>query len=531
MQLVFRKVADIIREKELAEKNKNEPPIEFSDDHPVRKLISRFRKLSYTTTTSSATPDDDTEAIYHRGGGGGDQEAADVEVVGQAETGLLGGELPPSSVSFASSPRRQKHVATARKPSNVAQQQPPVVSKWNAALISLGENCRTFGRRSNNYWGEGGTEEEEGRSTAIGVVAERIAMRRRESVYPPYSENEAFENNEDPKEMERMNERASYSNLSFYKDIAAEEAKKKDERHDYDDQNLDFSSEVTDNGNSLNIHEKRPESRQNDENISDPKIKSKKFCKRIVDLSMRETKKENLKQLSVDVLRPRDESADKIYRIQENAGEEYKKDSRRKQTRYENDTNSDIAGYKGSGKTADPNLYLISSNLLDKHDDANLTLSKNLARQDPRTGLLPPKRENGLSVSHGSNFGTLVPAQRRMLKFLNNIKTNLHLEIEELHHRMDNIDQHLDLLTAILRPDKTAEAAGTAVQSAASSSTSPPADYYYYHRDWRSPGGECGVMAETSGCSYSVSTDVLSCASGVTSTTEIAVDDLANDDE
>ena len=46
LQLIFRKVADVKREKELAEKGKNDPPLELASDHPVRKLISRFRKIS-----------------------------------------------------------------------------------------------------------------------------------------------------------------------------------------------------------------------------------------------------------------------------------------------------------------------------------------------------------------------------------------------------------------------------------------------------------------------------------------------------
>ena len=45
-QLIFRKVADVKRERELAEKRKNEPPLDLASDHPVRKLISRFRKMS-----------------------------------------------------------------------------------------------------------------------------------------------------------------------------------------------------------------------------------------------------------------------------------------------------------------------------------------------------------------------------------------------------------------------------------------------------------------------------------------------------
>jgi len=46
MQLIFRKVADVLRERELYEKRKNDPPLEIPSDHPLRKLISRFRKRS-----------------------------------------------------------------------------------------------------------------------------------------------------------------------------------------------------------------------------------------------------------------------------------------------------------------------------------------------------------------------------------------------------------------------------------------------------------------------------------------------------
>ena len=52
-QLIFRKVADVKREKELAEKRKNEPPVEYASDHPVRKLISRFRKISHDSNSKN----------------------------------------------------------------------------------------------------------------------------------------------------------------------------------------------------------------------------------------------------------------------------------------------------------------------------------------------------------------------------------------------------------------------------------------------------------------------------------------------
>ncbi|XP_031786202.1 potassium voltage-gated channel protein eag isoform X6 [Nasonia vitripennis] len=42
-RLIFRKVADVRREKELAEKRKNEPQLDQSQDHLVRKIFSRFK--------------------------------------------------------------------------------------------------------------------------------------------------------------------------------------------------------------------------------------------------------------------------------------------------------------------------------------------------------------------------------------------------------------------------------------------------------------------------------------------------------
>ena len=44
LQLIFRKVADVKREEEEAEKRKNDPPIPAN--HPVRKMLNKFRKLS-----------------------------------------------------------------------------------------------------------------------------------------------------------------------------------------------------------------------------------------------------------------------------------------------------------------------------------------------------------------------------------------------------------------------------------------------------------------------------------------------------
>ena len=44
LQLIFRKVADIKSEQELAERRKNDPVPDLAQDHLVRKIFSKFRK-------------------------------------------------------------------------------------------------------------------------------------------------------------------------------------------------------------------------------------------------------------------------------------------------------------------------------------------------------------------------------------------------------------------------------------------------------------------------------------------------------
>ena len=52
VQLIFRKVSDLQKEKELAERRKNDPVLNTSQDHLVRKLFSKFKKTSGNDLTS-----------------------------------------------------------------------------------------------------------------------------------------------------------------------------------------------------------------------------------------------------------------------------------------------------------------------------------------------------------------------------------------------------------------------------------------------------------------------------------------------
>lgn len=55
-QIIFRKVADLKHEQELDEMQQNQPQQEFSQDHIVRRLISKFRKPSDAVTIGLPPP-------------------------------------------------------------------------------------------------------------------------------------------------------------------------------------------------------------------------------------------------------------------------------------------------------------------------------------------------------------------------------------------------------------------------------------------------------------------------------------------
>lgn len=60
-RLIFRKVADVKREKELAERRKNEPQLDQNQDHLVRKIFSKFRRdrsQQHAASSANATASD-----------------------------------------------------------------------------------------------------------------------------------------------------------------------------------------------------------------------------------------------------------------------------------------------------------------------------------------------------------------------------------------------------------------------------------------------------------------------------------------
>ncbi|XP_012284973.1 potassium voltage-gated channel protein eag [Orussus abietinus] len=77
-RLIFRKVADVRREKELAERRKNEPQLDQSQDHLVRKIFSRFRREKHTADVEKGDGKDskDGESSHVRKSSSGEESSA-----------------------------------------------------------------------------------------------------------------------------------------------------------------------------------------------------------------------------------------------------------------------------------------------------------------------------------------------------------------------------------------------------------------------------------------------------------------------
>ncbi|KAG7175739.1 Potassium voltage-gated channel protein eag-like, partial [Homarus americanus] len=112
-RLIFRKVSDVRREKELAERRKHEPQQELSHDHLVRKIFSRFRRDK--AGGGSGTPNSassDMVGVSGRDVERGSGERSDSEVVGTTDA-LKVVKMPPArmnNICETNGPRKWKNI-------------------------------------------------------------------------------------------------------------------------------------------------------------------------------------------------------------------------------------------------------------------------------------------------------------------------------------------------------------------------------------------------------------------------------------
>ncbi|XP_012238525.1 potassium voltage-gated channel protein eag isoform X7 [Bombus vosnesenskii] len=158
-RLIFRKVADVRREKELAERRKNEPQLDQAQDHLVRKIFSRFKT------------DGDAQIGVSRAANGRSQQDSDEE--------LTVNVLPPwPSFRF----RRERHNADVEKGDGKDGKDGKEGESSHARKLSTAdENIAVKGRAGK--WGRllGSSSLDSGSETGTGVDTFKRSLSARDT--------------------------------------------------------------------------------------------------------------------------------------------------------------------------------------------------------------------------------------------------------------------------------------------------------------------------------------------------------------
>ncbi|XP_012238523.1 potassium voltage-gated channel protein eag isoform X4 [Bombus vosnesenskii] len=101
-RLIFRKVADVRREKELAERRKNEPQLDQAQDHLVRKIFSRFRRERHNADVEKGDGKDGKDGKEGESSHARKLSTADENIAVKGRAGKWGRLLGSSSLDSGS---------------------------------------------------------------------------------------------------------------------------------------------------------------------------------------------------------------------------------------------------------------------------------------------------------------------------------------------------------------------------------------------------------------------------------------------
>ncbi|VVC29369.1 RmlC-like jelly roll fold,PAS-associated, C-terminal,Potassium channel, voltage-dependent [Cinara cedri] len=131
-RLIFRKVADVRREKELAEKRKNEPQLDEQRDQLVRKIFTKFRKDRAPSMQQPQGAGTATDESKGDGSGGPSTSGAAPD---SSDTGGRPKVLPLILKQQPEDQSQQASCSTGPRPATVtAAAAPKKVSKWGKVL-------------------------------------------------------------------------------------------------------------------------------------------------------------------------------------------------------------------------------------------------------------------------------------------------------------------------------------------------------------------------------------------------------------
>lgn len=134
-QLIFRKVADVRREKELAERRKNEPQLDSNQDQLVRKIFSKFRCRDRAQLQAQYSVSE-----IEKGG----PDAKSAAAVKPAEAGAVAETPTSAGATTASAPALNNKTAAAARPAGGAS------GRW-ARFASGGGGSMSDSVKSDSY--------------------------------------------------------------------------------------------------------------------------------------------------------------------------------------------------------------------------------------------------------------------------------------------------------------------------------------------------------------------------------------------
>jgi len=140
--MVFRKLVELQREKELAERRKDDPPLDVSTDLAVRKLLSRIQRRNnerHRAPSVVSIEDGDESMGNGIGSGGGNASASKPSAKLQFAKLLRGTVASVATTSASLNPGGTTTVTTANTPVASADGSPSNRPASRAALKSAGK--------------------------------------------------------------------------------------------------------------------------------------------------------------------------------------------------------------------------------------------------------------------------------------------------------------------------------------------------------------------------------------------------------
>ncbi|XP_076223487.1 potassium voltage-gated channel protein ether a go-go isoform X3 [Nomia melanderi] len=176
-RLIFRKVADVRREKELAERRKNEPQLDQAQDHLVRKIFSRFRRERHTADVEKGDGKDGKDGKEGESSHSRKLSAADEGTATKGRPGKWGRLL--GSASLDSGSETGTGVDTFKRSLSARDARPSSSGGSNKVFPKFGKLTGTIEESGDGDTGKESSQQQQQQASA--ADSKQLQLRRLES--------------------------------------------------------------------------------------------------------------------------------------------------------------------------------------------------------------------------------------------------------------------------------------------------------------------------------------------------------------